>query len=393
MELAVDWLIHSRIHNLSPTNKETFGSYNNYYDTLRKTCPCAHTEITGYSIEMLLDLYERTNDPAYLEYAESAAKWIIGMQYEGKDENAAGSFLKGLSLAEMQKSRRAYSFDAGICIGALVELYRKTTDPLLLEAATRGARWLMATMQNSDGSLRPFYDLEKGFSTPEKWYLPKHLRARFSWFEKPGSYHVKAVIGLLKLHSVTREDRYENASRELCEWTLSQQKEGGVFPACSQNNSVFAHTQCYAIEGLMYASEYLNSERFFSAARKGVLQILKAQEMYGRIPDWLHGETPSSSVDSSSLAQALRILTILKGSNRNSSPYNGNTRQIMENLLLMQCTDSRDYHALGGFYLTEYDAKLMRIRLPRVYSWPTMFALHAVTLLLDEKNSGPLQLW
>lgn len=392
-KLAIDWLIHSKIHNLSTANSEIFGSFNNYYDLIKRACPYAYTEITGYGIELLIDLYEKTNNYKYLGDAKLAAKWITNMQYVGKDRNAFGSFHWSLSLAKKQKSSRVYSFDAGVCIGALVELYKKTGDPTLLEAASKGAEWLISVMQNPDGSMKPFYDLRKGFSTSEKWYLPKGLRMRFSWFEKSGCYHCKTVIGLLKLHSVTGDDRFENASRKLCEWTISQQDSAGGFRVYSQSTSIFAHTHCYTIEGLMYASEYFGSENFSTPAKKAVLWLVTVQKLYECIPDWFHGRTPSLTVNSSSLAQAIRILIILKNLDRNNLHCDESTSAILKHLLTMQCTSSRDKHALGGFYLTEYNAKPLKIKLPRVYSWPTMFALQTFIFLNDKKIHGPLELW
>jgi len=392
-KLAVDWLINSRIHNISAANGETFGSFNNYYDLIKRACPFAHTEITGYGTELLIDLYEKTTNHKYLEDAKSAAKWITSMQYKGKDRNAFGSFHRSISLAKKQRSSIVYSFDAGICIGALVELYRKTNDSVFLEAASESAEWLTSVMQNPEGSLKPLYDLRKGFSTAEKWYLPREFRTRFSWFERSGCYHCKAVIGLLKLHSLTSDDRLENASRKLCEWTISQQDSTGGFSAYSQSTSIFAHTHCYAVEGLIYAARYLGSERFSLAAKNGVLWLLKVLERYGRIPDWLHGGEPASTVDSSSLAQAIRVLSVFKDSERANLCYDKSALAILKHLLAMQCTSSGDQHALGGFYLTEYNARLMKIKLPRVYSWPTMFALQAFTFLDDEAIREPLDLW
>lgn len=393
MQLAINWLIQSKIHNLSQANSKTYGSFNDYYDLIKKSCPYAYTEITGYGTELLIDLYEKTNDYKYLENAKLAAKWITDMQYKGKDRNAFGSFHWNFSHAKKQKSSKVYSFDAGICIGALVELYKKTSDPTLLEAAKEGAEWLISVMQNPDSSLKPFYDLRKGFSTTEKWYLPKRFRTRFNWFEKSGCQHCKTVIGLLKLHSVTGDDRLENAARKLCEWTISQQDSTGSFEVYPQSRSVFAHTHCYAIEGLMYASEYLSSKKFSLAAKSAVLWLVEVQKLYERMPDWFHEGKPSSTIDSSSLAQAIRILSFFKNRDGENLHCDDITSTMLKHLLTMQCSSTRDSHALGGFYLTEYNAKLVKIKLPRVYSWPTMFAIHAFILLDDEKILGPLELW
>jgi hypothetical protein len=49
----------------------------------------------------------------------------------------------------------------------------------------------------------------------------------------------------------------------------------------------------------------------------------------------------------------------------------------------------------GGFYLAEVDLKLARHKLKRLYSWATMFAIHAMTLANDasERKIEGSQLW
>lgn len=393
IELAVDWLLYSKIHNLDFANSKIYGSFNDYYDLLKGTCHHAYTEITAYGIELFLDLYKRTNDLRYLENANIAGDWIISMQNLGKDRNAFGSFSWNFSLAKEQKSSRVYSFDAGICIGALIELYRKTGDYKFFEAASKGADWLISVMQNPDGSFKPFYDYKtKSFSNSEKRYsfLPRQIKVRTSWWERPGSYHCKSVIGLLKLHSISNDIRLEYAAKKLCQWTISQQDQTGFFRVHSQSRSVFTHTHCYATEGLTYASEYFGDKQLLSATMNAALWLVRLQKLYKRIPAWLHNGRPSFDNDSSSLAQTIRILSVLADLKSDKLHYSIIT--MLENLLKMQYTRTGDPDALGGFYLMETGSSLLKIRLPRLYSWPTMFSVHALLLLGDGKTSG-FRLW
>jgi uncharacterized protein YyaL (SSP411 family) len=396
IELAVDWLLYSKIHNLDFANSKIYGSLNDYYDLLKGTCPHAYTEITAYGAELFVDLYERTNDLRYLENANIAGNWIISMQNLRKDTNAVGSFSRNFSLAKEQNSSRAYSFDAGICIGALVELYRKTGDYKFFEAASKGADWLISVMQNPDGSFKPFYDYKtKSFSSLEKKYcfLPRQIKVRTNWWERSGAYHCKNVIGLLKLHSISNESRLEYAARKLCQWTMSQQDPTGSFRVHSQSRSAFTHTHCYATEGLICASEYFGDKQLLSAAMNAASWLVRLQKLYKRIPAWLHNGRPSFDNDSSSLAQAIRILGVL--ANLKSNKLHCARTHIMamlENLLKMQCTRTGDPDALGGFYLMETGSNLLKMKLPRLYSWSTMFSVHALLLSSNEKTSG-FQLW
>lgn len=45
---------------------------------------------------------------------------------------------------------------------------------------------------------------------------------------------------------------------------------------------------------------------------------------------------------------------------------------------------------LGGFYLVEFDLKFIRYKLKRLYSWATLFAVHALNLA-DDISSRRIQ--
>ena len=390
-KLAINWLINSKIHNIDKNKPEIFGSFNDYYDLVLKKFRFAYTEITSYGVELLLDLYEITKDPHYLENAKAAGDWILKMQNKGEDPFAFGSFSFGYKLPKGPKSSKAYAFDAGICIGALVELYKKTSMEKYLEAAIMGSNWLFS-LENHDGSLKPLYDNKNKFNPSlGKWYLPYNLRVRKDWFKKPGCHHGKIVIGLLKLYNLIQDDNLKNFSRRLCGWTISQQNKLGYFRVNPERDSTFLHTHCYAIEGLLYAYECLGYDRYLKSALKGVTWLIQMQEMHNNSFDWIDNGNISRSIDTSSIAQFARIIYFLYFK-ENKEDYIDIYLNLIKELLKMQYNKNIRKDAFGGFYIFEKDFQLFRFRIPRLYAYPTIFAINALTLP-DRKKLSFLDLW
>ncbi len=381
-ESATKWLLESEIRNSNEKHFETFGSINNYYNTHGKTCPYAYTEITAYSVELFLDLYSRTQDPRYLQYAKLAGDWIIRMQYQGDDERALGSFFYHYTIPDGPKSTKSYTFDAGICIGALSELYRKTSDQKYLKAATAGANWLTSRMQNPDGAFSPSYDLQTQKTTVNQRHhlLPSFLSTRFNWYETSGIHHSKIVIGLLKTHEVNSgAENLLSSAKQLIRWTLSQQESTGQFKINPHNEWTFTHTHCYATEGLLFAYSKLGDEQCASAADRACSWLATLQKSNGSIPDWIRNTTATPTIDLSAVAQAIRLWCISYKLTCNEQ-YRKSINKSKNYLLNMQ--DSS-----GGFHLTRVEIGPLSYRLPRLYSWSTIFAIHAFNLMDDLENN------
>jgi len=382
VKTAINWLLNSAIHNLDKTNLETFGSFNNYYDLRKKNGSYAYTEITAYAIELLLDLWRRTNDPRYFKNARLAGQWVGNMQYKGDDENAIGGFLQSPNGPMVH---RVFSFDSAICIGALSDLYRKTGDNKYLKMAGEGVRWLIQIMQNSDGSFKPFYDLTtKSFSSKLNHrvsFWPMSTKLHKTWYELPGCHHGKIAIGLLKYYSIKKNPLLLEIVRSLCYWALMQQDHKGYFKVNPESKASFLHTHCYATEGLLYAYLYLKDRQIFDAAEKAGRWLIKIQRSDGSIPSWFNNRKIISRVNSSAVAQAIRLWSILYHETGDQCYYDS-IKKSSRYLLSMQHVDS-DLDRLGGFYLVEFDLKLIRYRIKRLYSWSTMFAIHALNLADD----------
>jgi len=383
LEAAINWIINSKIHNLDKSNNETFGSFNKYYDLLTKSSPYCYTEITGYAIELLCDLYERTNDSKYLENAKFAGEWIGGMQYNGTDKNAIGSFLECFYLPKGPQAHRSYSFDTAICIGALSDLFKKTGDNKFLRLASNGVQWLTDVMQNSNGSFKPLYNLKTKSFLSKAGNLSFLSPKWWKWGELPGCHHGKIALGLLKYYSIENNPHLLDSVRLLLYWLLSQQEDKGYFRVNRRRDVSFLHTHCYATEGLLYAYSLLKDVQFYEAGKKACDWLVKIQRSDGSIPSWSNNNL-FPSVDSSAISQTIRLWSIMY-SETGDKYYYDSIKKALKYLLSLQLILSNS-EISGGFYLIEFKTKFIKYRIKRLYSWPTIFAIHALSLANDIQN-------
>jgi hypothetical protein len=271
-DLAINWLLDSKIHNNDVQDKGTFGSFNNYYDIRKKSCQYAYTEITAYGVELLLYLYEKSGDAVYLQNAQTAGDWITKMQYEGEDEKCRGGYLHCFYLADRKKDFEAYPFDAGIILGALSELYEKTKNIYYLNSAAKGAKWLIEKMQNLDGSFRPLYSLsERNFHVEAS--RNKHgANLRNSWYYFSGCHHGKIAIGLLKYYSASKEPKTLESASSLLNGLLPNKIHGVISGSLklqisfSLTHIVTPLKHCYLRIRLSMIRKTLNDQKLFNSA-------------------------------------------------------------------------------------------------------------------------------
>ena len=91
-----------------------------------------------------------------------------------------------------------YSFDNGVIINGLVNLYNTTKNYKYLNAAEKSSKFLILNFMKKNGEIRPVYDFKKKIfiHNPKEWSLI------------PGSYHTKVSMGLLNLYKITKKKTY-----------------------------------------------------------------------------------------------------------------------------------------------------------------------------------------
>ena len=349
IESATRWLLHSGIQNARGKLK---GSVNAWY-TPRKGYSYAYSEITGYWITTLLFLSNSKKDDSYVERAESAAEWLRG---------AAGS--KGAFMCRYTNPggflRHLCTFDNGIILNALCNLYRKTEDEKYLAAACRCAEWIVS-MQHRDGSFNAKYDVAS------KSYIEER-----HWSRMPGSYHCKVAIGMLNIFDLTNDERFMSCGKRICDWSMNLQKGDGNFITDGREET-YMHPHCYTIEGLAAAGEILKNKSYTDSAVRACEWMLKRGQLpSGGIAHNYNSRHFSNCERTDSTAQALRISMLLNPSRKGRKTQ----QEKMVNRLQEFQSQNEEQREEGGFIYGEHNGAI----LGDISAHGTMFALQALML-------------
>lgn len=210
-----------------------------------------YLETTGYTIETLCRVSEKTGDGQWLERARIAGDWVL--KYQAPN----GSFLNF-------HPRRGYFehvFDDAQLVDGLLSLAEVTGDKRYLEAARlTGIRLL--SLQNSDGAWR----------TGAYWGIAH-------------TYYTRAALPLLRLARATGHDRFAEGARRQLDWACSQLDNDG-FPnsTFTQGGPAYTHLISYTMEGFLGGARILDEVRYLEAASAIAAKLAEALRKYGMLP-------------------------------------------------------------------------------------------------------------
>lgn len=381
VELAIAWLLESDVRQPANASKG-LGGVRQGYNWKMGSYPYVYSEITGYTVSCLVNLYRWSGEARYLDLARQSAQFLLEVQDKTDRQALCGAIPQGLSLPGLDVIPQYHSFDAAMCLQGLLDLESVVPEPELPRSARAIGDWLVIQMQQENGAFLSVNDTVKG---------ERYHRTGLA-FDDGGCLHAKHAIGLLKLGHTTGDKRYTDAARRVCDWVLSLQDEEGAFWATPERYKVVSHTHCYATEGLLYSYEVLKEPRYLEAAHNAGLFLLKSQNRDGSINIdykqtwWRMGKRITEKVFprrvSDATAQAVRIwlaLYYLQGDSRLLPAC----QRAQKYLLGVQVLASHDQNALGGFpYWPGH---------PMMYSWCTMFALHAFYALENRDRQAGYQ--
>ena len=370
--MAVHWMLYSGIQNYSCKNSAINGGFSCWYDIERKEYPFVYAEITGYAIETLLYLHYLKRQDKYLEKAVNAADWLITyMQYKGEDPKARGGFL-WKRFPDGSLSRFVYSFDTGMCITALVDLFHATKKYKYLDSAISAADWLIDIMQNRDGSFKACYNLQNRFFEDDEG----------KWSRAAGSHHAKISIGLLKLYNIVEDEKLKMSVNGLCNWVLKLQGRDGKIKTNENSGGIYLHAHCYATEGLLYASKEFCNKELEKAGLEGARWLVDAQNSKGGMSRWYFNDCGfSSDENTEALAQAIRIWLIASSLYPQDDFFHRKIEKALDHLLNLQCLTTEDNKAKGGFYYAIMDKKII----PHINSCATLFSIQTLQMYLHWK--------
>lgn len=220
LEQAGKWFLHSGI-------QEASGGVARYYRVEDKHNLPLSTEITGYAVSALLELYQRTKDLEYLEAAERAGRYLFGT-WDRK--------LRTMPFEE--DADRAYFFDLGIIARGLLRLWRVT-----------GENWQKEIAHECGRSMMEDFAAGRGFhailSLPAKRPLP----ADPWWSRHPGAFQLKAALAWRELAELLNAPAFLKPWERQLEFSLSVWRElVEVEPDRRMDN---LHPLGYFLEGLL----------------------------------------------------------------------------------------------------------------------------------------------
>lgn len=354
LQLVAQWILSSGIQSES-------GGFYAWYDLQDKSYPYLYSEITGYGITSLLYLYKTLKDKIFIEKAEQSAEWIIRYSL-----HPCGGIRTRLYQDDEKADKRysfqgenIFSFDTGMVLYAMVNLYTQTKDERFLKISKMLAKFLLDKMQNKDGSLSAIYNARAREIVP-----PRDDK----WSNQPGGFHAKVSLGLVELFKVTQDESYHNAAIRLCEYALSTQDNSGRFITDRQSRTTHIHPHCYAAEGLWYTGVSFGISKFIQSAKKAT--------------EWVYNFVSSDGINelydpssqrfnmfqrSDILAQVLRLGLIFS--------FKHKIEELREVLLGYQY-HGKDAGQRGGFLFCKGNQ--------HINSWCSMFAIQALALYKDK---------
>ena len=182
---AGQWFLRSGI-------QEAHGGVARYHYIAENRNARTSTEITGYAVSALMELHERTANPAYLEAALRAGDLLC----RAWDSNASAMPFEWSATGELPE-HHSYFFDNGIIVRGLLRLW----------GAAREQRYLDTAVQCADSMRRDFVntsDIHPILALPEKSPLARDSR----WSRSSDCYQLKSALGWLSVAEATGDTSY-----------------------------------------------------------------------------------------------------------------------------------------------------------------------------------------
>ena len=361
LKLTVDWLTNSAIQN-SSTNKNLRGGVHAWFDRQKGKYAFLYSEITGYAINTFLFLNDLYENDHYLKKAKLAADWLLNI---ASDESGCIKTRVGSDFeTESYFDSWTFTFDNWIVLYALCNLYGVTREKVYLESAKRLGNFLMDHTVRPDGLLVPIFNMkDRKTESPDD-----------KWSRQSGSFHAKALFGLLRLFEFTQNNKYLNYAQRLAKAVLAIQKPDGRFVTQRNNNSTLLHPHFYTLEGLLFFGIQQNEPEYIEAAAKGLAWAFNSQTKDGAVFCYYENGNFLPFVRVDVLAQALRIGSLLVQTDKPLASLGDSLHRLRTKLLSFQVKTGSQR---GGFLYGQEENGAVH---DHVNAWVTMFAVQALQL-------------
>jgi len=307
-----------------------------------------YPEITAYAISLSCVLYKRKNQTIFLDRAKECAKYMM---------SAFSNGLPGPTDNRLPSPTDVrYTFDTGIFISSMFDLYAITKKEVYLNGAKKNLKWLYSLWNG-----KHFLAVDR---VPEKKAL----------YHLPSVGHAKMAIPLIKASIYLRDEKYEITAHELLENYKHLQTENGGFRINESSEEILTHPHCYATEGFLYAYHVFKRQEFLEIAKKSSDWLCKVQNSDGSLyriyrikRTGEHQKRQEKLRQTDSTAQATRIWKLL-----------GENQKGIEKAYEYLNGELKD-NGLREFKSVHLREKFFSWRRP-IYLWPIFSYLHSLIL-------------
>ena len=241
---SLEWLKHSQ----NTVGSGGVGCYEFYRWTK------GYPEVTGYIIPTFWDAFRLYGDEDYKNRAIRMAEWELKLQ---KTDGGWEGFYEG-------DGQPPVIFNSGQVLRGLIRTYNETNDQKYLDAAVRGANWIVNT-QDEDGS----------------W-----TSTNFKQMKRVYDTYVTAPLA--ELYTITKDDRYKESCIKNCDFVIRNQHKNGWFDLCDNtllnNEAPVTHTISYTIDGLIETGLHLRIDKYIQAGKLAADELMHKAEILPILP-------------------------------------------------------------------------------------------------------------
>ncbi len=207
IELGKEYLLRTIDPELGGVHKYYYALTDDWEDRL-------HTIYTSSTIFTLLMLYDYYGDEALWEQALDSAEFVLFMQNQDEESRAYGGFHYSYYTDTEEKEEKYVVGTTSKTIFSLLMLYERTENERYLDAAKRGADWLL-TMQNTDGTMDSYikHDDDTWMRSTGKSFL----------------YNGQVLSALSRMYIVTQDRNYYDAATKIATYINHEIADQGCY--------------------------------------------------------------------------------------------------------------------------------------------------------------------
>ena len=348
------WLLNSDLI-IHDKNDDNCGGLHSFFDEDKKEYGFVYPEITGYFLSTLRFLNSVEKNDLYIEYGQKSAEWLLSIyeKYGGIIQGIYGQAPKKLS----------YSFDTAICAKGLLDYYALSDNKKFFEFGKKLVDEIVNETIQPDGSVLPYRNLINN-----QFEEDKNI-----WYMQYGCLHIKSVIPILQLYSITQDNKLLEKANLLCDSVSKFQNSDGSISLHNKGGSINLHTLCYAIEGLLYAFFITKNHQYLQNSIAAINWVIEHIADDGSIELWFESKYRSKAAYP--IAQLIRIMILVEKISKNK--YKSHYQKLVKYLINFQAKNNIS-NSNGGFYEENYKTIFGWKRRNRINSWTSMFALQAI---------------